>query len=93
VPVPVIMLQMQAIGGHDTSARLAQLKGLPALVIHGDEDAMIPVQNGRLIAELIPGSHLEILEGVGHMFWWERPSRAAELFRTHVSDARQHVDG
>lgn len=92
-PIPVIMLQMQAIAGHDTSARLPQLEGVPALVIHGDEDAMLPVQNGRMIAELIPGSQLEILEGVGHMFWWERPSHSAELFRTHVSAARQHVDG
>ena len=79
-PVPVIMLQMQAIAGHDTSARLPSLD-VPALVIHGDADAMIPVQNGRKIASLIPGARLEVLEGVGHMFWWERPARSAELLR------------
>ncbi|MDX6728304.1 MAG: hypothetical protein QOK49_3109 [Baekduia sp.] len=79
--VPVIMLQMQAIAQHDTSARLASL-GVPTLVIHGDEDEMLPVENGRQIAALIPGARLEILEGVGHMFWWEQPARSAELVRS-----------
>lgn len=82
-PVPVIMLQMQAIAGHDTSARLPSLT-VPTLVVHGDEDAMLPVGNGRMIASLIPASHLEILSGVGHMFWWEQPVRSAELIRGHA---------
>lgn len=82
-PIPVIMLQMQAIAGHDTSARLPQLR-MPTLVVHGDEDQMLPVQNGRLIASLIPGAQLEILPGVGHMFWWEQPARSAELVRAHA---------
>lgn len=86
-PVPVIMLQMQAIGGHDTSARLHELADLPVLVVHGDEDRMLPAENGRLIASLIPGARLELLEGTGHMYWWERPSRSAELFRDHASAA------
>jgi pimeloyl-ACP methyl ester carboxylesterase len=82
-PLPVIMLQMQAIAQHDTSARLPSLD-LPTLVVHGDADAMLPVQNGRLIAELIPRARLEILEGVGHMFWWEQPERSAALVREHA---------
>jgi 3-oxoadipate enol-lactonase len=82
-PLPVIMLQMQAIAQHDTSARLPSLD-FPTLVVHGDADAMLPVQNGRLIAELIPRARLEILEGVGHMFWWEQPERSAALVREHA---------
>jgi 3-oxoadipate enol-lactonase len=86
-PVPVIMLQMQAIAGHDTSGRLPSLE-LPTLVVHGDRDEMIPVGNGRLIAALIPGARLEVLEGVGHMFWWEQPRRSAELVRAHALAGR-----
>jgi 3-oxoadipate enol-lactonase len=82
-PIPVIMLQMQAIAQHDTSARLPSI-ALPTLVIHGDEDLMLPVQNGRMIAGLIPGARLEVLEGVGHMFWWEEPTRSADLLRAHA---------
>ena len=32
-----------------------------------------------MIASLIPGARLEILDGVGHLFFWERPERSAEL--------------
>jgi 3-oxoadipate enol-lactonase len=76
-------LQMQAIGGHDVQARLAEIAA-PTLVIHGSADKMIPVANGELIASLIPGARLEILGGVGHMFWWEQPERSAALVRTHA---------
>jgi 3-oxoadipate enol-lactonase len=84
VAVPVIQAQAQAAAAHDTSARLHELE-VPTLIVHGSEDEMLPVRNGHMIASLIPGSRLEILEGVGHMFFWERPGRAAELVRAHAA--------
>ncbi|HVX33089.1 MAG TPA: alpha/beta fold hydrolase [Solirubrobacterales bacterium] len=81
-----VQLQIGAIGGHDTQARLGDIAA-PTLVIHGTEDKMIPFANGKLIASLIPGAHLEILDGVGHMFWWEQPDRSAELVRAHALGA------
>ncbi len=86
VAVPVVMSQMQAILTHDTSARLPSLQ-MPTLVIHGTDDEMLPVSNGRLIASLIPGARLEILDGVGHLFFWERPERSAELVRENAAVA------
>jgi pimeloyl-ACP methyl ester carboxylesterase len=79
----VIMLQMQAVQGHDTSGRLASIT-TPTLVIHGTEDEMLDVANGEQIASLMPGARLERLEGVGHMFFWEQPQRSAELLREHA---------
>ncbi len=84
LPVAVIMEQMRAIAAHDTSARLPELRA-PTLVIHGTADQLIPVQNGRMIAGLIPGAKLEILDGVGHMFFLERPEHTAELVREHTT--------
>jgi 3-oxoadipate enol-lactonase len=84
VPVEVIMEQLRAITEHDTSARLSGIQ-LPTLVVHGTLDRILPVQNGRLIAELIPGAALELLEGVGHLFFWEQPARSAELVRAHAA--------
>jgi 3-oxoadipate enol-lactonase len=84
VPVETIMEQMRAITEHDTSARLPEIV-LPTLVIHGTLDQMLPVQNGRMIAGLIPDSDLEIFEGVGHLFFWEHPERSAELVRAHAA--------
>ncbi|HEY3829714.1 MAG TPA: alpha/beta fold hydrolase [Solirubrobacteraceae bacterium] len=84
VPVPVIMAQMQACVAHDTSTRLHEL-AMPTLIVHGTADQMIPVQNAHVIQAHIPGSRLEILEGIGHLFFWELPERSAELVREHAT--------
>jgi pimeloyl-ACP methyl ester carboxylesterase len=82
-PLPVIQLQLQAIAGHDTSARLRDVSA-PTLVVHGTEDAMLPVANAKAIADAIPGARLEILDGIGHLFFWEEPERSAALVREHA---------
>ena len=74
----VLGAQLQAIGGHDTSARLGGIEA-PTLIVHGSLDRILPVGNARAIAQRIPQARLEILEGVGHLFWWERPERSAQL--------------
>jgi pimeloyl-ACP methyl ester carboxylesterase len=86
VALEVLMLQLQAIQAHDAAQRLAGIHA-PTLVVHGTEDRMLPVVNGKLIARLIPGARLELLHGVGHMFWWEQPQRSAELVREHALGA------
>jgi 3-oxoadipate enol-lactonase len=87
-PVPVLMAQLSAIMGHDTSERLGEIAA-PTLVIHGTEDRLMDVTNGELIAKLIPGARLELLEGSGHMFFWEQPQRSAQLVREHAAAAAQ----
>jgi pimeloyl-ACP methyl ester carboxylesterase len=87
-PLPVIMLQMRAIAGHDTSARLPSISA-PTLVVHGTEDQMLDAANGILIASLIPGARLELIEGAGHLFWWEEPERSAALVREHALAAQR----
>jgi 3-oxoadipate enol-lactonase len=84
LPVEVIMRQMQAIAGHDTSARLPSLE-VPTQVVHGTLDQLLPVHNGHMVAELIPDSRLEIYEDVGHMFFLEQPERTAQLLCEHAA--------
>ncbi len=81
-PGPVIVQQMRACGAHDTSDRLGAVS-TPTLVIHGTEDRLLGVANGHQIASLL-STRLELLEGVGHMFWWEQPERSAALIRDHA---------
>jgi pimeloyl-ACP methyl ester carboxylesterase len=83
VAVPVVMAQMAAVMRHDTSVRLPEVTA-PTLVLHGTADRMLPVENGRMIAELIPGARLETFDDVGHLFFWERPERTADLLRAHA---------
>ena len=84
VAVPVVLAQLRACTAHDTSERLGELR-MPTLVIHGTLDELLPVGNGHVIASLIEGSRLEILEGAGHLFFWELPERSAELVRSHAA--------
>jgi pimeloyl-ACP methyl ester carboxylesterase len=79
-PRDIVFRQMRACIRHDTGARLGRIE-TPTLVVHGTDDQLLGVANGRRIAELIPGSRLELLADVGHMFWWVQPQRSAELLR------------
>jgi 3-oxoadipate enol-lactonase len=83
VALEVITAQMQAIVAHDTSARLPEVQA-PTLIVHGTADELIPVQNAHVIAGHMPDARLELLDGVGHLFFWELPQRSAELVCEHA---------
>ncbi|MEM7351785.1 MAG: alpha/beta hydrolase [Acidobacteriota bacterium] len=58
--------QMVAIIAHgDRTPKLTELS-LPALVIHGQADPLVPVAGGHATAQAIPGAELMLLDGVGH---------------------------
>jgi pimeloyl-ACP methyl ester carboxylesterase len=39
---------------------------IPTLVVHGTEDPLVPFEDGRLTAELIPDAEFQAIEGMGH---------------------------
>ncbi|OLR92033.1 alpha/beta fold hydrolase [Actinokineospora bangkokensis] len=86
VPAAVIGMQMRAALGHDAVGRLGRVVA-PTLVVHGTEDEMIRVDNGRHVASLVPGARLEVVEGVGHLFWWEQPEATARLVTSFVASS------
>ena len=45
--------------------RLGEIRA-PTLVIHGDEDPILPLDHGQAIAAGIDGAELLVMEGVGH---------------------------
>lgn len=49
-------------------SRLERLRSLsvPALVVHGAADILVPVENGRRVAAAIPGARLLEIPGMGH---------------------------
>lgn len=42
--------------------------GVPALVLHGDADTVVPLAHGEHHRDTLPGARLEVLPGVGHAF-------------------------
>jgi pimeloyl-ACP methyl ester carboxylesterase len=78
--------------------RLAAVK-VPVLVIHGDQDPLLPVECGIDVAESIPGAELKIIPGMGHALsrsvWDEiidaidrhaRPSRPVQGGRATIAE-------
>jgi pimeloyl-ACP methyl ester carboxylesterase len=53
----------------------------PTLVIHGEDDPLIPVAAGRATAAAIDGSELVIVPGMGH----DLPRGVWELLVDHIA--------
>jgi 3-oxoadipate enol-lactonase len=62
----------EAIAGHDTLARLGEVR-VPCLVVTGDADVATPPFFAEEMARAVPGAELRILPGVPHMGPFERP--------------------
>jgi pimeloyl-ACP methyl ester carboxylesterase len=51
----------------------------PVLIIWGERDRMLPVEQGRRWADALPEAELQELSGVGHHPQFDEPERIAEL--------------
>lgn len=78
VPLHGYMGQLAAGMAFDATGRVGGLS-CPVLVLHGDADAVVPVERGPELAAAIPGARLEILEGAGHLFFIEQVERTSRL--------------
>jgi pimeloyl-ACP methyl ester carboxylesterase len=58
---------LSVIASGDRVEMLKTIK-VPTLVLHGDDDPLLPVECGRDVAALVPGSKVETFPGWGHDF-------------------------
>ena len=68
--------------------RLYLAEGLPVLIIWGARDPIIPVHHGEGAHEAIPGSRLEIFDGVGHLPQIEAPARFVAVLEEFLADTQ-----
>ena len=79
--------QLQAImAARGRLTRLAAIR-VPTLVIHGDADILVPVDNGRQVAAAVPGARLLEIEGMGH----DLPRRVWPQVADAIADLAQHA--
>lgn len=76
-PAAVAWAQRAMAARPDSTEALRGL-GIPALVIHGAEDAIMPVSIAQDLASIVDGE-LAVLDGCGHLSPVEQPSRVVEL--------------
>ncbi len=71
--------------------RLYLADALPLLILWGSRDPIIPVSHAEDAHEALPGSRLEIFDGVGHLPQIEQPARfvaALESFLAETEPAK-----
>ena len=57
------------------------------LVLTGDDDPLVPVANGHILARLIPNARLVVLRGGGHLFLLQLAPEMATLISDFVMEA------
>jgi pimeloyl-ACP methyl ester carboxylesterase len=54
----------------------------PVIVVHGEDDRLVPIAHSRHTASLIPGAEMRVVPGVGHLSLVDEfPALAAEILR------------
>lgn len=71
-------------GGESYLVRTNEID-VPALVIHGTEDPIIPYEHGKHLAREIPGAVLLTLEGTGHELHYEDWDSVIHSILKHTS--------
>jgi pimeloyl-ACP methyl ester carboxylesterase len=61
---------------------------LPVLIVWGREDSWIPVDRAHRLADLIPGSRLEVIDAAGHLVQIDQPVALATTLHAWLA-ARQ----
>lgn len=76
-------------------SRVRTLRGIraPTLVLHGDEDPLVPVAAGEDTAANVPGARLRIVKGMGHFIPEALVPLLAEEIAQHCSAAEEAAAG
>ena len=57
---------------------------VPALVVWGDDDKVVPISAGKRYLESLPDAHLEIVRSCGHAVDMEQPEALAKLVTNFI---------
>ena len=75
--------QLYGLMGWSAYARLPEIK-CPTLVLHGKEDQLIPPENGRLLAERIPGAELVEMNDASHWIPSDQLDATVDAVRSFI---------
>lgn len=57
----------------------------PVVIVHGDADALIPVERGREMKAALESAHYSELAGLGHMPMMENPQAVADALKSFLN--------
>jgi pimeloyl-ACP methyl ester carboxylesterase len=72
---------LQAMAERADSTEILTNLRCPVVIVHGQADALIPVEQGRAMRTALPSAHYVELEAAGHMPMLEDPAAVAKALR------------
>ncbi|MDP2734967.1 MAG: alpha/beta hydrolase [bacterium] len=75
---------MAKVISQDLSPRFGEL-AIPTLLVWGDKDALVPLQDAETMKDAIPHAELKVFAGVGHNPHFDRPQELAESIASFAS--------
>jgi len=72
---------LKAMAERVDSTPLLSSLAVPIVVVHGDEDQLIPIDRAREVKAAIPDVHLVEISGAGHMPMMEAKEKTADALR------------
>ena len=87
MPRSGLLRQMLAVIAAPSRVPLLRALDVPTLVVHGDQDPLVPLACGADIAASVPAGRLEVIKGMGHDLPAPVLAPIANLIATHVREA------
>lgn len=81
------MYQLMCMLGWTSAPALPFLMKKPVLIMMGDDDAIVPLANGKFLNMLIPNSELMVMKGGGHLFLLSHREECVEAMRGFLDQA------
>jgi 3-oxoadipate enol-lactonase len=72
---------LKAMAEREDSTPILSSFAFPVTLVHGDADALIPLEKSQEIKEALSSAQLVVLEGAGHMPMLEFPTETAEALK------------
>jgi pimeloyl-ACP methyl ester carboxylesterase len=75
-----VLCQLAGILSWNSGRSLSKIK-VPTLVIHGDEDHILPAISGRMVADQIPNAEFALIPHAGHMLITDQPEMSFRVVK------------
>ncbi|MBL4740480.1 MAG: alpha/beta fold hydrolase [Sneathiella sp.] len=81
------MRQLAAVSAAQPRRKILSKVTAPTLVIHGEDDLLVPSSGGRDVADHVPGATFNLVPGMGHDLSPSLCDHLAALILPHLNDA------
>ena len=82
-PLPVALAGVELLGRFEPETLAADVR-VPTLLVHGADDAIVPVSISEACARLMPKARVEVVEECGHLVVLDQKARLHELIDTFI---------